>query len=176
MATINNDVCQYEHENTDGTIELCEELASGRTLNVDLGDGVEILIDYCVRPEIQQEVKNMREGQHTLWGPAQTVKELVPGIWVVSTASHGGVFVEPEKWESMPEYMRRTPYSQGGYFEEDCDWCLPFVVFEVELRQSTDPHTLEILNRGWHTETFKESYHTDRFVKWERAHPPLTMA
>lgn len=65
----------------------------------------------------------------TPWGRADGIKQLVPGIWSVSTPGHGGLYVAPELWNTMPETLQCTPYSKGGWFEEDCDWAIAALFF-----------------------------------------------
>lgn len=61
------------------------------------------------------------------WGAVQEQTMMAPGIYSVSTPSHGGIFVEPELWNTMK--VKSTPYSQDGWFEEDCDWALVALAF-----------------------------------------------
>jgi len=61
------------------------------------------------------------------WGRVQNQKELAPGIIAVSTASHGGIWVAPDLLAKMP--IQSTAYSEGGFFEEDCDWALVALAF-----------------------------------------------
>lgn len=61
------------------------------------------------------------------WGVVQDQKILADGIVWVSTPSHGGVWVSPDRLDKMP--IKQTAYSQGGWFEEDCDWALVAVTF-----------------------------------------------
>lgn len=63
------------------------------------------------------------------WGAVQHITQIAEGIVSVSTASHGGIKVSDERLALMPENMRSTTYSGGGWFEEDCDWCLVAVTF-----------------------------------------------
>jgi hypothetical protein len=58
------------------------------------------------------------------------VTEQGPGIWTVYTPGHGGVYVAPELYATMPKVLKATPYSDGGWFEEDCDWAIPRIVFD----------------------------------------------
>jgi hypothetical protein len=46
-------------------------------------------------------------------------------MWFVSTASHGGIKVTRALNAQIPEYMR----CEGGWYEEDCDWSIPALVF-----------------------------------------------
>lgn len=66
----------------------------------------------------------------TPWGISQSVINIAPGIRKVSTAGHGGVLISPSKNLLIPEYMRNN----SGEYEEDCEWCIPAVVFESEWR------------------------------------------
>jgi len=52
-----------------------------------------------------------------------------PGIGSVSTAGHGGIKLDRAHNAAMPGYMRRD----GGWYEEDCEWALPFVIFGGEM-------------------------------------------
>jgi len=80
------------------------------------------------------------KGGHSPWGAIQTVREYAPGIFVVSTSGHGGVWVAPELRPKIPPAHRQTPYSSGGWFEEDCDWCIPlaYVLGEPRARQELE--------------------------------------
>lgn len=109
----------------------------------------------------------MKRNDSTLWGPAQTTKELIPGVWAVSTAGHGGIFLESFRYAMMPDYLKTTPYSRNGFYEEDIDWCLPFVVFAAELRNSTDEHTRKTIETRAHLTAFNEKYHATRRGEWE---------
>lgn len=61
------------------------------------------------------------------WGAIQTVRPLGPDAVVVTTASHGGIGVSAAGWARIPPALRRTAYSRGGWFEEDCDWAIPYL-------------------------------------------------
>ncbi len=34
----------------------------------------------------------------------------------------------PDALAKIPAPLRTTAYSGGGWFEEDCDWCIPYLV------------------------------------------------
>lgn len=58
------------------------------------------------------------------WGEIQHCEELCPGVYQVSTASHGGVMAKlsvASKLFSMA--VRQYSFVEGGYlcFEEDCE-------------------------------------------------------
>ena len=76
-------------------------------------------------------------GSSSPWGPVQSVEALGPDAVFVTTASHGGLRLSDAALERLPPALQATPFSVGGWFEEDCDWALPYLAlrldaFEVE--------------------------------------------
>lgn len=61
----------------------------------------------------------------TPWGVAQSKKKYYRGINSYSTAGHGGFKISEKLNKQIPDYMRH----EDGWYEEDCDWCKPVVVF-----------------------------------------------
>lgn len=55
------------------------------------------------------------------WGKVQTCDALCPGVFLVSTASHGGTLVSKEVTAMLSPAARKCGFKQGGYlcFEED---------------------------------------------------------
>jgi len=68
-----------------------------------------------------------REGDASPWGRIDNVTPLGPEAVSVTTPSHGGIWVTPDALERIPQPLRATAYSGGGWFEEDCDWCIPYL-------------------------------------------------
>lgn len=68
-----------------------------------------------------------REGDSSPWGLIDSVTPLGPDAVAVSTPSHGGIWVSPAGLARIPAPLRATAYSGGGWFEEDCDWCIPYL-------------------------------------------------
>lgn len=68
----------------------------------------------------------------TLWGVPQQADQILPGIWEVHTASHGGFVLSAERQAAMPEALRLP----GVSYEEDVDWSLVIFGFEAEYRNS----------------------------------------
>lgn len=75
----------------------------------------------------------------TPWGPAQHVERLADGIYLISTAGHGGIWLSMPRIEQLHEavgdyktWLDRES-GRGGWFEEDCDMLLPLVVFAADL-------------------------------------------
>ena len=57
---------------------------------------------------------------HTPWGPPQDVEELAEGVWRVSTASHGGLMLGPDRWAAIPAAVQDTMLNPT-FAEEDCE-------------------------------------------------------
>lgn len=73
----------------------------------------------------------------TPWGRADHVKQVIPGMWWVSTPSHGGFYLSLERMLRMPDWAIATPrWADGPWFEEDCEWCIPVIVFWDEFKHS----------------------------------------
>lgn len=72
----------------------------------------------------------MQEGTSP-WGEIQFSEPLIPGMELVSTASHGGVRVTREAAMLLSPAARKCGFRQGGYlwFEEDCKE--PVVLLEL---------------------------------------------
>lgn len=72
---------------------------------------------------------------YTPWGESQHVDNIAEGIVSVDTASHGGIRLSLERIKQLPAAALKNNYRGGGvWWEEDCDWCVPWLVFENEFR------------------------------------------
>lgn len=60
--------------------------------------------------------------ENSPWGKVQTCDVLCPGVFLVSTASHGGTLVSKEVLALLSHAAQKCGFKQGGYlcFEEDC--------------------------------------------------------
>jgi len=77
----------------------------------------------------------MKEGSYTIWGKAQSVKELVPGAWFVSTAGHGGIKLDRKRNAAVPRGARQ----EGGWYEEDCNWAVACYVHKDVAEATLGP-------------------------------------
>lgn len=75
----------------------------------------------------------------SMWGQIDFAVELVPGIWAVSTPSHGGLILSDERQQAMPATLRLD----SNQYEEDCNWSLVYLAFESELAALPDPYEAE---------------------------------
>ena len=72
-------------------------------------------------------------GASSPWGAIQRATPFVRNgqtiAVCVSTAGHGGFWVAPHLRTGMAAI--ETPYSRGGWFEEDCDWALAYIGLDL---------------------------------------------
>lgn len=69
----------------------------------------------------------------TPWGTSQTSTELARGIRVYSTASHGGIHLSTSKQKMVPDNIKNFLDSKE-WWEEDCDWAVPYVLFAEDIK------------------------------------------
>lgn len=77
---------------------------------------------------------------NTPWGRADQVTPIgTQGIFMASTASHGGLFVPDELLAQMPEELRGSNSYSGcaNWFEEDIEWAIPVLAFPDQFPPST---------------------------------------
>lgn len=92
--------------------------------------------------------------RNTPWGRADHIQEILPGMWSLSTPSHGGIWLSPERYALVPDYLQQS-YADGPWYEEDCDWAVPFCVFEAELLLIEDEYTRRTLADNAHRLTLR---------------------
>lgn len=81
------------------------------------------------QPKNSVQFEDITEPTSSPWGQVQHANHLAAGIWSVDTASHGGIFLSPERLAAMPVKFRERSFAGGAWFEEDCDWVLVAVIF-----------------------------------------------
>jgi hypothetical protein len=97
----------------------------------------------------------MRPPKDSPWGSVQQAEKVADGIWFVYTAGHGGIWLDPDHQERMPAC--KNFLNSKCWWEEDCDWAIPYLVFQDEIRQS-DPgfenHRINAVRtvQVWHPE------------------------
>ena len=95
------------------------------------------------------------------WGDVQHVEKLANGIFSVSTSSHGGIYVAPGVRLRIPEPWRQTPYSGGGWFEEDSDWVIPFYFLRDLLYPMASAATRNAYDSGYIETAWRQHYQHD---------------
>lgn len=78
------------------------------------------------------QAKRPTVGTQSPWGPVQDVQQVAEGVVMVSTAGHGGVWVDPSVSKAWPrEAMLGNP--DRCWWEEDCEAAVPiFLVTESD--------------------------------------------
>lgn len=75
----------------------------------------------------------MRTNKSTPWGAADYKKEEAEGIIFYGTPSHGGYWLSPER--RLQLNWNQNWLSSAEWWEEDCDWSIPFYFFREEIKQ-----------------------------------------
>ena len=85
-----------------------------------------------------------RVGGSSPWGPIDGVCALGPDAMEVTTASHGGIRVSWAALARIPESLRETACSGDGWFEEDCDWAIPYLILRLDRFEPTAARGAEV--------------------------------
>ena len=85
------------------------------------------------------------------WGPIDRVCALGPDAVEVTTASHGGIRVSLTALSRCPEPLRETTFSADGWFEEDCDWAIPYLVLGLDRFEPTAARGAEVFEAARRT-------------------------
>ena len=103
-----------------------------------------------------------KEGGSSPWGAIQDVSTILPGMWWVSTASHGGIKLSLERQQQIPEYLRTgkrsVPDTGKSWYEEDCEWAIPYAVFEAELKKAGRGINAKLWSDEMHKKTLRTWY------------------
>ena len=100
----------------------------------------------------------------TPWGAPETATQILPGIWEVRTASHGGMMLSDDRQAAMPDALS----FDGASYEEDVNWALVVMAFAHEFQSSAlrfSPHHVDLARqmvRTWHPARF--TTHTGEVV------------
>ena len=90
------------------------------------------------------------------WGGVHYQCDIAPGIAVVSTSSHGGVWLSPERASALPAWARTVASDycpKPTWWEEDCEAAVPILAFWSDmpewLRERHDPAALVASLAAW---------------------------
>jgi len=73
--------------------------------------------------------------ESTPWGQAQHEEILADGIISCSTASHGGIWLDAKRRAKLKFYSKNNYLKSSTWWEEDCDWAIPYVFFANDIRE-----------------------------------------
>lgn len=89
---------------------------------------------------------------NTPWGQIQERRQLAGGIECVSTASHGGYHLSPQRAEELRRVLPTAKIFAGPcWLEEDCDWALAVLVWP-DLFSDQDAYNAVRTIVGFHEE------------------------
>ena len=93
-----------------------------------------------------------QQPEQSPWGKVQTCDTLCPGVFLVSTASHGGTMIAKDMAAALSPAARKCGFKQGGYlcFEEDSQE-------DVALRELLDKKLWAIPDRIKDKAAFEEN-------------------
>lgn len=75
-------------------------------------------------------------GSRSPWGIVDHVRTAAPGIVMVSTPSHGGLWLAPDRCASLALLHPELTHTTGTalpWLEEDCDWALAVLAWPDEF-------------------------------------------
>lgn len=73
--------------------------------------------------------------KRTPWGDVQQQHKIAEGITVCYTASHGGIILSEDKAKKLGHIRYMNFLKSAKYWEEDCDWAIPFFFFSDEIKR-----------------------------------------
>ena len=85
----------------------------------------------------------MRQGDQTPWGPAQACDKIGCNVWIVETASHGGVRMAGTAADAIPAAVAQTFINGREWAEEDCE--LPIALMFLMAAGQIDETRLNAL-------------------------------
>jgi hypothetical protein len=77
-----------------------------------------------------------RVGDWSPWGKIDDAKELAPGIVLVSSPSHGGIWLSRERVAALPAWAHLVDSRFGAkpvYWEEDVEMAVPILAFYDDI-------------------------------------------
>ena len=76
--------------------------------------------------------------KHSPWGAVQHETVIAPGITSCSTAGHGGFHLDQEHRQRIK--WAKNWLGTSEWWEEDCDWAIPFYFFREEIKANNHEH------------------------------------
>lgn len=115
-----------------GNFTVAAELAQKLLLKIDEELGLRRLIRGGEKRRYKKRGEGIMEyPMNTPWGAVQNAQKLAEGIYFLSTASHGGIYLSPDR---RLEIGKRSKFLDSAEFwEEDCDWAVPVSFFSKAI-------------------------------------------
>ena len=93
----------------------------------------------------------MEDDMRTPWGESDRVEVITPGLYFITTPSHGGYKVDSPLLDRIPLEWRQASFNGNGlrgWFEEDCDWSMVALTF-LELFSDSTKNTAKLTFDHW---------------------------
>jgi hypothetical protein len=84
-------------------------------------------------------------GSCSPWGQIDGVSALGPDAVEVTTASHGGLCICRAALARIPKPLRETSLNAHGWFEEDCDWAIPYLGLRLDRFEPSTARAAEVI-------------------------------
>jgi hypothetical protein len=82
----------------------------------------------------------------TPWGMPDSLVDACPGVWFVSTSSHGGYYVDDSVLDRIPEAFRKATFCRDpNFYEQDCDWAIIALFFPEAFPAGAQPVARDML-------------------------------
>jgi len=107
--------------------------------------------------DVERDQNIIKEGDMSPWSGIDNVEMLCVGVYSVSTASHGGVWVAPYLRELLPQ---DTEFSEQGWYEEDCAAAIPLAIFATRIYGYSGKNVLEQSMNVW------RDYFPNLYERW----------
>lgn len=93
---------------------------------------------------------------NTPWGPSQTTKTLATGIISITTAGHGGIYLEPLRQSHVARlFPDFATFAGGPWYEEDEDWAVVALAFPEAFEDEAVYYAVEAATRFRHAESHR---------------------
>jgi len=77
----------------------------------------------------------------TPWGMSDYEEVLAEGIISYGTPSHGGIWLSKARQDQIGQKSQFLGTAE--WWEEDCDWCIPYVFFIEDIRKYGKAYKIE---------------------------------
>jgi hypothetical protein len=71
---------------------------------------------------------------NTPWGQSDGQETLAEGIISYSTPSHGGIWLSAKRQSQLPPGIDNFLHDLR-WWEEDCDWVVPYIIFKDDIER-----------------------------------------
>ncbi len=109
----------------------------------------------------RQELLNDNAPSSSPWGQVQHSEQIISGIWAVSTSTHGGIWLSPDRLAELTNilgYSYSTFCGSTCWFEEDCDWCIPAIAFQFHGSYEAACQQLRGMSQWLENDRYKKAY------------------